>query len=451
MSDRTTATTTTTAAKESRDATLPSECPTADDGVLAAVLDALAAIDLRPRAPFEGARPELPCSLPVSMTRDIVDEVVGGGYYVSEKSNGVRYFLVLTRVAGSGRPTSVMVDRDMKSYEIRVAAHVDFFRGTVLDGELVVTPGGAQHFVAFDALRCAGVDVRRRTYARRLAMLSEALSVTLEVLDGWRDAPSVAHWERRCAAEASAGRKVVSLGNRFDLSFRLKPCLPARELQAVYSAARRSSANVEGVVFTPNSAFLGPGRCRRLFKLKFRESVTLDLLVELDLERAGAAHDVLFSDRGALRSVADQTFRHPFDASDVRLRLDARHLVGGELGSALTHAASRRRAVLQERADAPRSNKRKAVDGDREPAVPSVVRVLVEFFVPLDDAVGGAWLDLVPFRVRRDKSAPNSIATIAHTLAGIADAVSVADVTRRIGADDAARGHAPRSPVAAET
>jgi mRNA guanylyltransferase len=81
-----------------------------------------------------GARGKFPGTMPVGFARWHIPMVKEREYYVSEKTDGVRYFLV---VAGG---TSALIDRSNAAFTTTGLdlLHLVLPEGTVLDGELVV-------------------------------------------------------------------------------------------------------------------------------------------------------------------------------------------------------------------------------------------------------------------------------------------------------------------------
>ncbi|KAG5188928.1 hypothetical protein JKP88DRAFT_353262 [Tribonema minus] len=83
-----------------------------------------------------------PGAMPVNMCRADIAAVQGGAYFISEKTDGVRYLLVVTE-EGEGGGACVLVDRKMGCFAVAGGAALAkvFGAGTVLDGELVHRSG----------------------------------------------------------------------------------------------------------------------------------------------------------------------------------------------------------------------------------------------------------------------------------------------------------------------
>ena len=110
-----------------------------------------------------------PMALPVSLERKDFSVLNGSPYAVSEKSDGLRYMLVLGKYS-DGTHYSVMLDRKFTVYEVNVAAKEEHFtKGTLVDGELVWEFYSSlypprQLYMVFDVLNTCGEDHQTMDY-----------------------------------------------------------------------------------------------------------------------------------------------------------------------------------------------------------------------------------------------------------------------------------------------
>ena len=120
--------------------------------------------------------------MPVSFQRHHFEEVQNGDYYVSEKTDGVRYLMVFT---GSN---VVLLDRNMQGWKPKplncggaggaqnilenLAKHIA--PGTVFDGEVVINRKSKRPiFIVFDLLCNGGAALVKHAFKERLKQLRE--------------------------------------------------------------------------------------------------------------------------------------------------------------------------------------------------------------------------------------------------------------------------------------
>ena len=101
-----------------------------------------------------GRHMKFPGTMPVNLCRKDVATVQQGGYWLAEKTDGVRYLLFVL-ATGGGTQTSFLMDRSMAMFTFPGAdglAHA-LPPGTILDGELVFNRLTSSYvFLVFDAL-----------------------------------------------------------------------------------------------------------------------------------------------------------------------------------------------------------------------------------------------------------------------------------------------------------
>ena len=79
----------------------------------------------------------LPCPCPSSLSRQLLRDVVRKKeYFVAEKTNGVRMFMLFGAVEG-GAEYCVLIDRAYNIYTVQCRADPRLYQGTLLDGEMV--------------------------------------------------------------------------------------------------------------------------------------------------------------------------------------------------------------------------------------------------------------------------------------------------------------------------
>jgi len=95
-----------------------------------------------------------PAPQPVSLEREHFPELLERSYFVSDKSDGVRYVLFLVRALD--KDLALMVDRKLCLYQVAVAAGRSYFEGSIFDGELVTLPCGSHLFLIYDVVALRG-------------------------------------------------------------------------------------------------------------------------------------------------------------------------------------------------------------------------------------------------------------------------------------------------------
>ncbi len=120
------------------------------------------------------AQPSFPGSNPISIGRTDMWRLKEQAYTVAEKTDGVRYMLVLC--SWRKLPVVVAVDRSLALWLIPlVFSNLAFLGGTIIDGELVHSSQGQWQFHIFDAIRVCGQDLKQENYLTRMANVDQLL------------------------------------------------------------------------------------------------------------------------------------------------------------------------------------------------------------------------------------------------------------------------------------
>jgi len=155
-----------------------------DRSVISAALDVMRSVcpDMLlgdPKEPVKGrsdGRSSYPGAQPVGMRRHHVKKVLDGDpadYWVAEKTDGVRYLMVIAGVDGRGQQ-AVLVDRKMECY---LLPGMDFYsrsfeRNTILDGELVQNRTWKRLiFMVFDIILFSGQRLYEKPFSERCAFI----------------------------------------------------------------------------------------------------------------------------------------------------------------------------------------------------------------------------------------------------------------------------------------
>jgi hypothetical protein len=209
-----------------------------------------------------------PCSQPVSLERRHLPLLRNDDYVCADKTDGVRFVLFLTRVAGT--ELSFMMDRKMTTYQIPVAASRKYFDGSIFDGELVWTTNGdgvrSQAFLVFDVVCLKGDDdVRNFSLLKRL----EIIRILFDIEAAEINSPRQAH------ALARQG-KIICGGNSHGLSFKPKQCFPLDMMDTLVRKMDAMPYKTDGLIFTPINVGGCTGTQDGLYKLKTIHSVDIE-------------------------------------------------------------------------------------------------------------------------------------------------------------------------------
>lgn len=118
--------------------------------------------------------PRLPGPNPVSIERKDFEKLKTKGYVIAEKTDGVRFIMMFTRLFGF--KVCTIIDRSMAAYLVPLKAIPRvLFQGTIFDGELTVDKQGRKCFILFDAVVVSGVTVSQLDLGSRLIAMRRSL------------------------------------------------------------------------------------------------------------------------------------------------------------------------------------------------------------------------------------------------------------------------------------
>jgi len=224
-----------------------------------------------------------PSPNPVSIRRDELSALKNDDYVVTEKSDGCRYMLVLTKNEDKSN-VAIMMDRACCKYEIRIYSKPAYFEGTVFDGELVWETDlvGQQEvkrlvYWVFDIVSVAGVSVREKSYPERYNILHKLISDPdkYEIKDPQAE-------EDYCQKLASSN-KIVAIQNGHYLCFRPKPCFRLNNIEALWTSRKKLKHSSDGLIFIPINEPVRTGTHFGMFKYKMDHTIDMRLqLTEKD-------------------------------------------------------------------------------------------------------------------------------------------------------------------------
>lgn len=333
-----------------------------------------------------------PSPNPVSLERSHYPLLLKDAYYVSHKTDGVRYLLVLGRfqnhaMRGRQQPEyAVMIDRAMRMFEVRVWADSVYYDGSIYDGELVweyetdaYLP--RQVFYVFDCVAFKGRSYYHEPYYHRLQLVAKAFPYGPD-------------------AESNAGY-VYCTGNKDAMCFMAKPVLPLYRFQELLQLPLFHAT--DGLIFTADQQPVGTGRVQSL--LKWKSHHTIDIKLKYI---NGETRVLLYTDQG-------QEFRAD-DVASCNIRHHGRQVVfelqpNPELEQFLSSALAQAR---EEHSDLETIAE---CELSFHPKVRSIVLLSVT-------------------RLRADKHDPNDKLTIERTLVNVQEGITLEELQRTLRPDD---------------
>lgn len=118
--------------------------------------------------------PRLPGPNPVSIERKDFEKLKTKKYVIAEKTDGVRFIMMFTRLFGF--KVCTIIDRSMAAYLVPLKSIPRvLFQGTIFDGELTIDKHGRKCFILFDAVVVSGVTVSQLDLSSRLIAMRRSL------------------------------------------------------------------------------------------------------------------------------------------------------------------------------------------------------------------------------------------------------------------------------------
>ena len=180
---------------------------------------------------------------PVHLDRDSLSEIIKNDYTVTSKSNGIRYVLFLTTVSGSHM--AFMVNKDLDFFQVPVAAHKDYFSGSLFDGELVWAGStyNSQYFMVFDVIALNGMSsVRQTPLIKRIERIRFIFDVEGAEINSDVDAYSLARLG-----------KIICGGNSSGLSFGPKKSFNLDMIETLLRSEDSLTYRTDGLIFAPKT------------------------------------------------------------------------------------------------------------------------------------------------------------------------------------------------------
>ena len=223
-------------------------------------------LDLSPESPVV-----FPGSMPFSMSRKNLEVVCKNSYFVTEKTDGVRYLLYIVNDS-TNHPAAVLFDRAKKIRLLSGSASIAKALGleTVLDGELVYDSAMKKNvFLVFDILAINGRSLTSKLFNERFHILHTDIAECLRNINNTVDSTPIV---------------IKNFLPKRDLRQLLK-CISIDGLSKVFSDPRsRQQHKTDGLIFQPDLCYK-PFLDNNMVKWKYSDLCTVDMLVEISEER----------------------------------------------------------------------------------------------------------------------------------------------------------------------
>jgi len=231
-----------------------------------------------------------PAPNPVSLTREHLPLLRNELYVAAEKSDGVRYLLLISKFSTGDRPFAVMVDRAFKMYQIEIFAPHYVYHGSLFDGELVWDKkSNCLKFLIFDVVAYAGKSVRHHYFLQRYEIINQAF---LSQEEWGKD--HIKDYSVACetASAFAAEKKIVAIPQSQKLLFIYsKPVVLFNLFGSLTRSVTALNHESDGFLFTPVKCKVLHNTHATMFKWKFDPSV--DFQVE---QEPGGGHRFSCSD-----------------------------------------------------------------------------------------------------------------------------------------------------------
>lgn len=203
-----------------------------------------------------------PGSMPINFGKKHIYNVQSNEYYVSEKTDGIRYMLL---ILASG---SYFIDRKFEFYQIQNYSVLDetFGNGTLLDGEMVRHLQNRKPvFQIFDILGIDNQSVCQLPLSERLKIIgAKVIQPLRQVLPPNTEVPFTL-----------LGKVFLPKHKIADLFARIRD---HHSGERIFSDDDKRNHFTDGVIFTPNTAYM-PYTVQNLYKWKYLDKWTIDFKV----------------------------------------------------------------------------------------------------------------------------------------------------------------------------
>lgn len=264
-------------------------------------------------------------TMPINFARRHIHRVKNEPYYISEKTDGVRFLMHISHGSSiSTGPAAYLIDRSNNYFKVpgltEFASRISPTGDSLLDGEMVKRHGQEGfYFLVFDVIMCDGSAVWSRPLGERLAQIN----LFVAAFETYRP---------------SASPQTLSFG------IYAKEIMPKDQLSVIRARIQDEGAETlyrspalchltDGLIFMPDGPY-PLFTCQNMFKWKFVDRQTIDFELTLRGDTSSTV-DMLVGGNGGTTVLTRTTNLTVEDL--VRLRADVKHslrpnLIVAEMG-----------------------------------------------------------------------------------------------------------------------
>ncbi|KAI8824071.1 mRNA capping enzyme, catalytic domain-containing protein [Fimicolochytrium jonesii] len=244
-----------------------------------------------------------PGAQPVALTTKNIQALEREDYFVCEKSDGVRYLMLLMQTQIG--PATFMIDRKNELHYIEnmrfplPGRHdaIEWHNETLLDGELVVDVDGAKRtltYLVFDLMTSNGEPFTHEPYSKRLGFFQR------DVL-----APYDQHIRRDPGLKDSQPFRIA-----------IKTQQRSYGMTLIFDEIGRQKHGNDGLIFTPVNLPYQSGTCPKLLKWKPPDLLTVDFQIKIRYDKNRKPHYVLNIGRNGRHEFNDHLTVEPALANE---------------------------------------------------------------------------------------------------------------------------------------
>ena len=223
---------------------------------------------------------------PISVSRSMLPDIKANPFFVTLKSDGIRYIMYCTTRPGSTYenplPVAIFIDRCKNMYEVDVVAVDDvFIKETIIEGELVWKQPEQQYlmYLAFDCIYLKGEHVGGYPFEKRLSILSGLLQLSEELA--------------KCVdveSKVSENEQIVVAQYEPCVVIKMKTFVEKEHVENLWLERTNVAHRVDGIILQRKDLDYTSGTASNWSVLKWKDSMTIDL----------AGEDLCTCDRGKL-------------------------------------------------------------------------------------------------------------------------------------------------------
>lgn len=225
-------------------------------------------------------------TMPISFSRKHMEQVTKEDYFISEKTDGVRYLLAISKSFGV-----VFVNRSGHYFDVvgfsTLQGFVQEFHDTILDGELVRhQKTQSPYFLLFDCVKVRGSSVAHETLSRRLKAIGQFIGQFRQQFANTQYHPF-----------GILGKTVMPKSKLSSIAAQIATDSEGRRIYTEGDGSKRCHLT-DGLIMAPGNVPYTFGTCHTMFKWKYVDLQSIDFLLRFEhpLEShipphaAGASH-----------------------------------------------------------------------------------------------------------------------------------------------------------------